>query len=577
MFEANADDPVDKASFVLTKVTSTLSGTFKDGSEVLNDLVGEVYAMRTDADGWRFAPIETNGTYRMTLPPGEWIIDYYIEEDPQSRGYPSHPQRPERKTIVDASNVLNFDFSKMDKISSTISGTVVDENGNDLNGSTVYVWAFREGSDNLSEFWNEVETSEEGNFSIPILPGGKYEVGIYLSEELRSAGYLDSGVQEFRLKSTDNLSGVEFKLLKPSEENYISGVVKDESGRALEEAVVYAWTYDGLEAEALTDESGAFKLLVPNGTIWQVGAEYSEINASDAEIFYFSEYELDVDLRSSSKVENLEVLLVQPDFTIPDGTSVTFDPSADFVTLLPDGTELMIPGGAANVGSDVESVRLVVTPNAKGLSKDATVKTADYGYSIELFDNKGKKVEGEFKKDVIITIPVDLQAAKDNDLDLDNIEGKYYSSTKNAWESAKTSTWDENSSKLTLTTDHFSDYVVGSTSDHSDLVNNDVSKVKSVSNAIVKDWYQSDWFGTFYDAGEGWIFHEKLGWLYTQGDLAGNFWFYHESNGWLWSGSDYYDQSEDEKAFFFQYTDAESDRTWLYYQNDGTFYAYPND
>ena len=47
--------------------------------------------------------------------------------------------------------------------------------------------------------------------------------------------------------------------------------------------------------------------------------------------------------------------------------------------------------------------------------------------------------------------------------------------------------------------------------------------------------------------------------------------------GWLWSGSDYYDQSEDEKAFFFQYTDAESDRTWLYYQNDGTFYAYPND
>ena len=70
--------------------------------------------------------------------------------------------------------------------------------------------------------------------------------------------------------------------------------------------------------------------------------------------------------------------------------------------------------------------------------------------------------------------------------------------------------------------------------------------------------------------------HEKLGWLYTQGDLA-EISGLSESKGWLWSGSDYYDQSEDEKAFFFQYSDAESDRTWLYYQNDGTFYSYPND
>ena len=151
LFEANAVDPVDKASFVLTRVTSTLSGSFKDGSEVLNDLVGEVYAMRTDADGWRFAPIETNGTYRMTLPPGEWIIDYYIEQDPQSRGHPSHPNVL-KENHRGRFQCLEFRLLNMDKISSTISGAMVDENGNDLNGSTVYVWAFREGSDNLSEF-----------------------------------------------------------------------------------------------------------------------------------------------------------------------------------------------------------------------------------------------------------------------------------------------------------------------------------------------------------------------------------------------------------------------------------------
>ena len=272
---------------------------------------------------------------------------------------------------------------------------------------------------------------------------------------------------------------------------------------------------------------------------------------------------MDVDLRASASANNIDIVLELPDFVVPEGTSVTFDPSADFVTRLPDGTELTIPGGASNVSEDTESVRLVITPNAK-LSKDASVKTADYGYSIELFDASGKKVEGNFKKDVIISIPVDITALEDNGLDLDNIEGKYYSSTKNAWESAKTSTWDETSSKLTMTTDHFSDYVVGSTANVSDLSKESLS-------LTVDNWYQSDWFGSFYDAGDGWIFHEKLEWLYTQGDLAGNFWFYHSTYGWIWTGSSLYDQSVEDKAFFYDHDQA----IWYYHQKDGSFYAYP--
>ena len=194
------------------------------------------------------------------------------------------------------------------------------------------------------------------------------------------------------------------------------------------------------------------------------------------------------------------------------------------------------------------------------------MKTADYGYSIELFDANGKKVEGNFKKDVIITIPVDITAVEDNGLDLDNIEGKYFSSTKNAWESAKTSTWDQASSKLTMTTDHFSEYVVGSTPNVSDLSKESLS-------LTVDNWYHRSWFGSFYDAGDGWIFHEKLDWLYTQGDLAGNFWFYHPTYGWIWTGSNLYDQSEVDKAFFYDYDQA----IWYYYQNDGSFYAYPSE
>ena len=49
--------------------------------------------------------------------------------------------------------------------------------------SSVYVWAYRE--EFRKEYWNEVETDENGTFTISVLPGGKYEVGAILSQELR--------------------------------------------------------------------------------------------------------------------------------------------------------------------------------------------------------------------------------------------------------------------------------------------------------------------------------------------------------------------------------------------------------
>ena len=47
-----------------------------------------------------------------------------------------------------------------------------------------FVWAYREGSEFRDEYWNEVETDGNGTFPFPFLPGGKYEIGAILSQEL---------------------------------------------------------------------------------------------------------------------------------------------------------------------------------------------------------------------------------------------------------------------------------------------------------------------------------------------------------------------------------------------------------
>jgi hypothetical protein len=55
-------------------------------------------------------------------------------------------------------------------------------------------------------------------------------------------------------------------------------------------------------------------------------------------------------------------------------------------------------------------------------------------------------------------------------------------------------------------------------------------------------WHESDWFGVFYDAGNGWIFHTELGWLTAvpSADSSTTAWFWSESQEWLWTGDGIY-------------------------------------
>ena len=510
------DQVVNQASFILSQNDSVVSGAFKLNGQAVTGLTGEVHAMRVDGDGWQTTAIEDNGTYELTLAAGKWAIDYYIEADASDRKIPRNPSEPILVSAIASTTVVK-DIT-LATASASISGTVLyDTNRSAVVESSVYVWAYREGSEFRKEYWNEVETDENGTFTISVLPGGKYEVGAILSQELRELGYLDSLIEKANL-SSGSISDLNLTITKPSSENFIAGTILDPTGNPVSDAIVYAWSDDGREAYVETNANGEYSLQVPNGAVWHVGAEYAEIDENGSESYFSTEYEVDVDLKSATSSSGLNLALKAPEFEVPDGTSVTFDPTIDFVTQLPDGSELTIPGGAANVDSDVTEVRIVITPTAKGLSKSADEKPADYGYSIELFDDKGKKVEGNFKKDVILSIPVDVNASLAKGMDVNNVEAMYYSTTKDAWDKAKTSTWDKNSSTLTMTTDHFTTFAAVSTPDISDIS----SGLAKVDNGTKGDWYTLDWLGYFYDASAGWIYHMELGWLYAEEAENGN-------------------------------------------------------
>jgi hypothetical protein len=300
-----------------------------------------------------------------------------------------------------------------------------------------------------------------------------------------------------------------------------------------------------------------------------VGADYGETDENGSETIYLADIELDADLRNLETLSGFDVMLKKPRFEVPDGTNGTFDPSKDFVTKLPDGTEVTIPGGAANVPSTETSVRAVVTPTAKGLTKTANDQPAGYAYSIELFDSSGKKVEGNFKKDVILKIPVDQNATLAQGLDPNNMKAKFYSTTKNAWDELKSSTFDKNASVIYATTDHFTNIAAVSNADVSDLAKG----LRKVDAATTGEWYNLGWFGNFYDAAAGWIYHDVHGWLFTADAGDGNYWFFDAALGWFWTGPSYYDAATGK-----YYVYSSSQAGWLYFTADANggrkFYRY---
>jgi len=351
--------------------------------------------------------------------------------------------------------VQNFFVSPL---SATISGEILDDDGTLLEDATVYIWARRESSDEKEGFWVETET-DDGYFELNVESGSEYIIGAYLTPDLRDNGYVEPALLVADLTKEDSTE-LNLQLIKIVSNATITGIIKSSAGDLIENAFIYAWSDDGKVAgEAWTDADGSYTLAVPGGVIWNVGADYIEINdETGGETAYLTETELRVDLRSSNEAFNQNISLAEAKFTIPGGRMETFNPSEDFVLVLEDGTELRIPAGAVPVDEDVLAVTLVVQPFADGLSKTVNDQPLNYGYSFELYDADGQAITEDFNEPIIIGVPYQEEDLTRLGIDIDDVSLSFFSTTKNAWVSARVSTVDSKARKIFAQMEHFSSW-----------------------------------------------------------------------------------------------------------------------
>ena len=74
----------------------------------------------------------------------------------------------------------------------------------------------------------------------------------------------------------------------------------------------------------------------------------------------------------------------------------------------------------------------------------------------------------------------------------------------------------------------------------------------------VPGWWENWWFGSYYVVGDkGWIYHQKLGWLYMNSSVGQGTWLWKDSLGWLWT-----------KSTIYPFLYSSSTSGWLYFSNE---------
>jgi putative intracellular protease/amidase len=83
----------------------------------------------------------------------------------------------------------------------------------------------------------------------------------------------------------------------------------------------------------------------------------------------------------------------------------------------------------------------------------------------------------------------------------------------------------------------------------------------------IGEWKSSVWFGAFIYYEKGWLFHSKLGWLFSSPDEKDGVWLWNQNQGWLWT-----------KEGVWPYLFKHQSKNWLYFTTSrngrSVFYDY---
>jgi predicted outer membrane repeat protein len=260
-----------------------------------------------------------------------------------------------------------------------------------------------------------------------------------------------------------------------------------------------------------------------------------------------------------------------PNFSI-DLSSIFYDPDGDPLSYSVESSNESLVSGSVQEKELILSLALNQFGQATiTLSASSSGESVSTSFKLEVVAVNDSPAFDDFKQQIEIDEHISILDvydfnASDQDTDplLYSITGvdadNFEINASTGWLSFKESPDYENPLDADQNNTYSLTVLVADPSEASNAINvtiyvNDTDEFAWATNSTLSErWKSSDWFGTYYENVNNWVYHTKHGWLYREGDSMLSTWFYDGTLQWLWTSIDHYP---------YLYNAETSD--WMYY------------
>ncbi|MEK7540011.1 MAG: fibronectin type III domain-containing protein [Patescibacteria group bacterium] len=420
------------------------------GTLVKDATSGQVNVWNEESKMWQGKQLDASGQTKIKVVPGTYTGGVWFEDN----SYIPLWQKNNGSTTVQAGESGNLVLTVL-KASATVSGTVLDPNGDPVK----HGWAFCGNWEEVSvkgdfEGGTVIDSGtqiQDGSFSMALVAGHDYRCNVGAPSEFIDQGWLppEDQVLEINAEGTD-IPTLSFQFSEA--DSKIKGSVTfpaetSAAAKGSQHAWCWAWGENGGHSYTEAKSDGTFSISVQSGGIWHYGCD-----SQDGET-WLTTGEQSVDVSEPGTYEASLQLQEFSAWKVYNPVTQTFDATQNTVINLEDGTVLTIPANAITSSGDVT---VTATPESN------IVYTGDsmlgIPWNFEAFQD-GELIE-TFLSDVTIEIPYTTEALTEFGVDEDSLVSKYYDDTTGAWQTTDNVTQNKKTNTITVTTNHFTQYGV---------------------------------------------------------------------------------------------------------------------
>lgn len=473
-FTTGASGGTSDVSLVLSKIDATISGSFIDsaGNAVSVKDTSYLYVYTTKDGNYRSC--STNqGTYTCDVSAGNWCLGYWVD---YNSGYVSlSPGSSSQCYEVKSKDALkkNITLLKTGKILVTVKNPVGGIQANTwVEATASSVASYGTNKDNYY-YGQGCVTGNDGTCTISVGAsdsGTTYYVNAHTPYNIikdnnwtqpdeQSVTLAAGGSAEVILSFGEPDGEITINLLETSATisakhvGMVKSVLKasGDDASVLENATVDIFSNSGAYATGATDSGGTAKLKCTVADKWYAVAYHIFGN-----YLYMSEAtEFDCPKAGSADATSKEVKIKQV-ASLPECQSKSFDASQATTLDCTDGFSVSFPENVLDSYGTNVSVTLapVVTP-FKSNMRPATF----YGWRIKASKTDTNEEIITLNGYATITCPCDTSQLEKVGLTLAETQAKYYDSSQDAYKDVSC-TQDTSSCKVTMTTNHLTDFVI---------------------------------------------------------------------------------------------------------------------